>query len=429
MSTSTRVRPPNVPHAQAPGRDAALVWCKHARMEPPSPSSTSAPADLIVDLDDAVLRSRRSVKWGAAPTDVLPAWVAEMDFALDPAVEAAVQAAVTRGEVGYGAPRDLDVAAATAGFVARRYGWVVDPAQVVITADIMAAIALALRTVCPPGAVIVPTPAYPPFLEVVTWLGRELVTVILDPDEAHARLDLDAMEHALAAGARTILLCQPHNPWGRDFSTTELVGLRDLADRYGAHVISDEVHAPLTLGVARHVPYASIDGATTHTTTIMAASKGWNVPGLKSAQVIAGTAEDCARLIAAPLVANAGGSPLGAVASIAAYGGDDQWLDALCDRIRANRDLFIETLSQAAPQARARPLEATYLQWVDARAYGFANPAQVALERGRVLVNAGTTFGPGGAGHVRVNLATSPARVVEIARRLATSWEAQPGMP
>lgn len=377
----------------------------------------------IVDLTDGQLRLRADAKWSRAPEGCLAASVAEMDFALAEPVAAAVHEAVDRGSVGYPPPdASSGVPEALAGFAERRWGWTVDPSRVVLVPDTMGGVELVLRTLCDRAPVVVPTPAYPPFLDVVPQTGRELVTVALDPDAPVARLDLDAIDAALAAGARTVLLCQPHNPWGRVFGRDELVGLRDVVTRHGARVISDEVHAPLVLPGAAHLPYACVPGTAEHTVTVLSAAKGWNIPGLKSAQVVAGPG-DTARLRALPLVANHGSTALGQVAARAAYTEGEPWLDALVGRLDANRALFTTLVGEHLPRVRMRALEATYLAWLDARAYGLARPAQAAVEAGRVHPSDGAHFGPGGAGHVRVNLATAPARLRRIVEGLALAWE------
>ncbi len=376
---------------------------------------------MIVDLTDEQARRTLPLKWGQAPPGVLPAWVAEMDYALAPPVHEAVTRAVADGITGYpGSGRD--VGEALAGFAQRQWGWDLDPSRVVLVGDVMAGIGLALDTLCDPGPVVVPTPAYMPFLDVAQATGRERVDLPLDPDDEHATLDLDRLDALLAAGARTVLLSQPHNPWGRVFTRTELEGLRDVVLRHGARVISDEIHAPLVLEGAEHVPYLSVEGTADHAVTVLAASKAFNTAGLKCAQVVAPGREDARALSQVPLVRNCGLSPLGAVAARAAYTDGEAWLDALRRRLSAQRDLFEQLLATELPRARARRQEATYLAWVDARAHGHADPAERALRVGGVWVNAGPVFGPGNQGHVRVNLATSPERLREIVRRLATAW-------
>lgn len=381
----------------------------------------------IVDLTDEQLRARGGIKWSMPPADVLPAWVAESDVAPAPVIVEQLHALVERGDFGYpplGA--DTGVPEAFSQFARSRWGWSVDPARVVLTGDVMAGVLLALRTFCEKAPVVVPTPVYPPFLDVVPLAGLPLVTVPLDP-AAPAELDLDRIEDALAHGARTVLLCNPHNPWGRAFRRGELEALRDVVTRHGARVISDEIHAPLVLPGAQHVPYASLEGTADHVTTVLSASKAWNLPGLKCAQLVAGNDADLAALAALPFVANHGVATPGIAGTLAAYRDGLPWLDAWVARLGDNRDLFARLVAERLPGVRMRPLEATYLAWLDARALGFGgsdqpDPSEVALERGRVMVNDGRAFGPGGEGHVRVNLATAPERIERIVDALAHAW-------
>lgn len=375
------------------------------------------------DLTDDELRAAASVKWTWAPPDVLPAWVAEMDVRPCPAVADALAEALRRGTLGYPAPDShFGLPEATAAFLERRFGHRVDPALVFSCGDVMAGVRLVLETLCEPAPVVTPVPAYPPFLQIAGLTGRRLVTVPMATDAGRSTLDLDGIADALAAGARTVLLAQPHNPVGRAYRAEELQALRDVVLRHGARVISDEIHAPLMLPGATHVPYASIEGTAEHVTTLVAASKAWNTPGLKCAQVIAGNARDRATLDAAPLVANHGTSPLGVVATVAAYTDGEAWLDGLLEHLADRRDQFGELLTELLPQVSWIPPEATYLAWVDARATGPADVGAVALERGRVMVSGGSHFGSGYGGFARVNLATSAERLRRIVERLAVAW-------
>jgi cysteine-S-conjugate beta-lyase len=376
-------------------------------------------------LDDAWLRRSGSVKWTHPGPDVLPAWVAELDVALCPAVSRALHGAVGKGTTGYPAlDHDSGLPEATAGFLADRLGWTIDPAQVISTGDVMAGIMITLWTLCEPAAVVVPVPSYPPFLAAIGWTGRRLVTVpMLAPTaESDWRLDLERIEDALAAGARTVLLANPHNPTGRCFSPSELEGLRDVVLRHGARVISDEIHAPLTLPGAAHTPYATLDGVAEHVTSLVAASKAWNLPGLKNAQLIPGTAADAATLRAIPPVANHGASSLGVIASIAAYRHGPPWLDGLVEHLTARRSQLADLLATHLPQVTWQPPEATYLAWLDVRSTGLADPAGSALAGAKVMVNPGRTFGPGYRGFVRVNFGTSAERLERVVLALARAW-------
>src|SRR3954452_6834489 len=373
------------------------------------------------DIPDADLRQCWSVKWTLPPAGVLPAWVAEMDARPCPAVHEAVRTAVERGTFGH-PPFDAltDLREVFADFAAARYGWQVDPALVVSTGDVMAGVRFVLETLCERAPVVVPVPSYPPLLHVVPLTGREVLTV---PSlDASRRLNVDAVEAAFAAGARTLLLSNPHNPLGRAWSRQELEALRDAALRYGARVISDEIHAPLVLPGATHVPYAAIEGTAEHVTTVTSASKAWNMPGLKCAQLVTGTATDAKALAAVPHVANHGVSPLGLLATVAAYGAGGPWLERVVAALADRRAQLGRLLSERLPEVSWVAPEATYLAWPDVSRVGVLDPTAAALADGHVMVSRGPDFGPGYDGFVRLAFATSSERLERIVDGLATAW-------
>ncbi len=268
---------------------------------------------------------------------------------------------------------------------------------------------------------VMPVPAYAPQLEIAQLADRERVDLVLDPAAERAEIDLDRLASLFEAGARTLLLTQPHNPWGRVFTRAELEGVRDVVVAHGARVISDEIHAPLVLPGAEHISYLSLEGTEEHAIALVAASKAFNTAGLKCAQIIAPDEATRKALLDAPVAANDSWSPLGVVASVAAYTHGDPWLAALIERLDQQRTLLAELLAEHLPEARMRPLEGTYLAWLDLRAYGHADPAAVALTRGRVKLAPGHDYHPGLDGHVRLNIATSPDRLTEIIRRMASA--------
>lgn len=360
------------------------------------------------------LSARGSDKWSAYPPDVLPAWVAEMDYAPAPAVAAAVQAAVARGHLGYAPFPDHPIITgldeAFRGFAQRYWGW--GPPESVVVPGVVAGLRLVLETLCPPGPVVVPLPCYPPFRTVVELAGREAAYVALDPDAQTASLDLGAIEEAFANGARTFLLCSPHNPWGRVFTRRELEGLRDLAHQHGVMVVADEIHAPLALEGAEFVPYLTVDPAAV---SVISHSKSFNTPGLTCAQVVT---QDVERMRAIPLEATHGFTTLGVLAGTAAWRDSDLWLLTLRQRLGVLREDLADLLATHLPHARMRPLEGTYLAWLDLRAYGEEDPAGMAVQHG-VMLAPGQDYHPGLAGHVRLNLATSAIRLEQIVQRLA----------
>jgi cystathionine beta-lyase len=211
--------------------------------------------------------------------------------------------------------------------------------------------------------------------------------------------------------------CSPHNPLGRVWTRPELEELRDLAASYGVRVVADEIHGPLTLPGATFVPYLTVDPTAL---VVTSASKAFNTPGLHCAAVLTLDAGERDRLRGLPLPMNNLYSPLGMLAAVAAYERGDAWLAALVGRLTEQRALLGELLAEHLPRAWMRPLEATYLPWLDLRAYDIADPAALALEHG-VRPAPGSNFQPGLEGHVRLNVATSPARLTAMIERLGAA--------
>ena len=380
---------------------------------------------LIRDLTDDEARAALVCKWGEVDADVLPAWVAEMDYAVAEPITEALHRAVDAGMTGY--PRlggGGTLGAAYAGFAQRQFGHDVDPDQVVATVDVTAGVRLALDVAARPGALVMPVPGYAPQLDLAAITGRERCDLVVDVDAGRAELDLDLLDHHFRNGASALLLTQPHNPWGRVFTRAELEGVRDVVQRHDAFVVSDEIHAPLVLDGGEHVPYLAIEGTADHTVAVVAASKAFNVAGLKCAQLVTASPRLRDAIATAPMARNDSWSVLGVEATIAAYTDGDAWLDALRERLTAQRDLLVQLLAEHLPLARMRPVEATYLGWIDLRGYGHDDPAAVALERGRVRLAPGHDYQPGLVGHARLNFATSPARLTQVVQRLATALTA-----
>jgi cystathionine beta-lyase len=263
--------------------------------------------------------------------------------------------------------------------------------------------------------VVVPTPAYPPFFEIIELTGRPVVPVPLRRSASIDVLDLDAMDAALAAGAGAVLLCNPHNPTGRVFTREELGALAAVVDRHGARVVADEVHAPLVLDGRAHLPYASLsDVAAAHTVTVTSASKAFNLAGLKCAQVVTSNHADAARWRGLRVHEVPGSTPLGIAASTAAYRAGGPWLDGLVGYLAANRDRLATMLADELPAVRWHPAEATFLAWLDCTHLGLDDPARWFLDHARVAVSDGPPFGDGCEQMVRLNFATSRALLERI---------------
>ncbi|MET1060287.1 MAG: aminotransferase class I/II-fold pyridoxal phosphate-dependent enzyme [Nocardioides sp.] len=373
--------------------------------------------DVIRDLTDDEARVALPLKWGAVPVGTVPAWVAEMDIALAPAIADAVSDAVRAGTAGYPPYGDAGVGEALAGFAGRHWDQDLPPDAAVVVGDVIAGIRIVLDVLCPPGPVVVPLPCYPPFRDVVRLAGRELIPVTTDPDSDDASLDLTAVEDAFRAGGRTLLLCNPHNPLGRVARRAELEQLRDLAAGYGVRVVADEIHGPLALPGVAFTPYLTVDPGAVLVTS---ASKAFNTAGLHCAQVVTLSRGEQARLRGLPGPQNHAYSPLGMIAAAVAWRDCDAWLASLVRRLDDQRELLGTLLPDHLPKARMRPLEATYLAWLDLRAYGADEPAVDALAHG-VRVAPGGDYQPDLRGHVRLNVATTPERTTLAVQRLSAA--------
>lgn len=376
----------------------------------------------IVDLTDEEARRKLPLKWGV-PEGVIPAWVAEMDYAVDPMVLEPMQRMLADGITGYPIfGWDPALAESYATWSERHFGWAPEPEAVHPVVDVTAGVRVAIDVFSGPGGVVFPTPGYNAQHGLAQVTGREEHLLEVPTSADRAEIDLDRLDRLFAAGAQTLLLTQPHNPWGRVFSRAELEGIRDVVVRHGARVVSDEIHAPLALPGAEHVSYLSIEGTHDHAVAVVAASKAFNTAGLRCAQLVVPDAASQRRLMDQPMSRNDSYSCIGVTAARAAYDHGDGWLASLVERLDQQRTLLGELLAAHLPEVRMRPLEATYLAWLDTSAYGHDDAAAVALERGRVKVSSGTSYAPGTTCQVRLNFATSPARLTEIVERLAKAW-------
>lgn len=382
------------------------------------------------DVDPEVQRRRGSMKWSAYGPDVLPAWIAEMDFPLAPPIAAALTDAVARGCTGY-PPADAHtgVPAALSDWYAERYGYRMPAERVRLLPDLLRGVELTVEVFSPAGSpVVIPTPSYPPFFDAVRLAGRTPLEVPMSTASGRYELDLPAIDAALAAGAGTVILCSPHNPLGRVFSAGELGALAAVVGRRGARVIADEVHAPLIYPGGTFVPYASVDdGARDHSVTLTAASKGWNLPGLKCAQIVLTGTEDVARWDALSMLRTNGASTLGIAATVAAYRDGGGWLDDTVRYLDGNRRLLEDLLAEHLPSVRYALPAGTYLGWLDCMALGLADPAAAFLEHGRVAVSDGAAFGVAGRGRVRLNFATSRDLLTRIVAGLVAGATAERG--
>jgi cystathionine beta-lyase len=369
-------------------------------------------------LDARQLRRRRSYKWSAYPPDVLPAFVAEMDLPLSPAVTATLSAAVAAGDAGY-AREDL-LPIAFAGFARQQWSWEVDPDCAVLMPDTMSGVARAIEILTAPGdGVVFTPPVYGPFARTIERLGRKPVEAPMGYAAGCWQLDLEAIDAALAAGARAVLLCNPHNPTGAIPTAAELQALVELAAHRGAGIVSDEVHGPLALPGQQFTPLLKLGPS--RAITIFSASKAWNVPGLKCALAIGGDAAT-SRALNALAYELRHPSHLGVLAAAAAFdgaAGGDGWLEQVTRHLAVQHERARALLGELMPLIRPARAEASYLLWLDCRALNLGDaPATAFLERGRVALSPGLEFGTQGAGFARLNIGTSGPLLVEAVSRM-----------
>ncbi|KGJ77550.1 aspartate aminotransferase [Cryobacterium roopkundense] len=367
-----------------------------------------------------IRRERSSIKWTRFPADVLPLFVAEMDYTLAPNIVATLVERVQASDTGYlDGPGPL--APAFAGFALARWGWRVDPTHVHLATDVSVGIVEALRLVVPRGGrVAITPPVYPPFYELVDEVAGVVVEApLIEVDGAWA-LDLLALERAFASGIDAFLLCNPHNPHGIVFDHETLVRVARLAATHDVFVISDEIHAPLTHPGVTFTPFAPLaHEAGARAVTVTSASKGWNVAGVKCALIIA--ADDAVNelLNRLPEEVACRTSILGLHANIAAFSCSD-WLDNAIEQIVDNDRLLDSLLRENLPAVVYHRPQASYLAWLDLRQLGLGeSPYRRILDEARVALNDGECFGLGGSGFARLNLACSPDTLREAVARIA----------
>ncbi|HEU5222428.1 MAG TPA: aminotransferase class I/II-fold pyridoxal phosphate-dependent enzyme [Candidatus Lumbricidophila sp.] len=372
-----------------------------------------------------IARTRTSAKWRMYEPDVLPLPVAEMDFPLAEPIAKALHDAVDRSDTGYAAA-SRPLAESFASFALARHAWVVDPTQAISAADVSTAIIAALGAVTAPGdGVVICPPVYPPFFTYPGEVSARTVEVPLAGGiDGGWALDLPGLAAAFAAGATTMVLCNPHNPVGYVPSRAELAALADLAAAHQVTVIADEVHGPLTYAGATFTPFLTVsDAAREHGIAITSPSKAFNLAGLKAALIVTDGERGAAARRRLPYELEWQVGQFGAIGGIAAWTEGGEWLDGVLTSLDDNRKLLATELARVLPGVRYRIPDATYLAWLDLSVLGWGdNPAAHALTRGRVALSPGPDFGPAaGRGHARLNFACSPEIVIEALGRLAAA--------
>lgn len=379
---------------------------------------------VIPSLSD--LQTHRSEKWRAFPHEVLPLPVAEMDFPVAEPIREVLIEMVKASDLGYlGAIPELGTS--FAGFAKRRWNWDLNPSYVRTATDVGVGIVELLRIFTKPGdKVLFSSPIYQNFY---TWMRETSVEMVDVPylideqstDGTGFTHDWSGIEAAYKNGIKVHLVCSPHNPLGKVYTREDLLRIVDLAKKHGVIVIADEIHAPLTFKEQPFIPFLSLgQSAADVGIAVSAASKGWNIAGLKCAIIITQSEKMHEKLNELAPAMHYRASLLGAFATVAAFEKGEPWLDQAIEILDENRHLVGNLIASRVPSIKYAMPHCSYLAWLDLSALNLGeDPGAALIERAKVAFNSGHIYGPLGKSHVRLNFATSPAIITEAIERIA----------
>ncbi|HEY2491622.1 MAG TPA: MalY/PatB family protein [Paenibacillus sp.] len=351
-------------------------------------------------------------------TDVLPMWVADMDFAAPPAVLRALQQIIEHGVLGYTMQTD-SYYQAIVNWMKRRHQWDINKEWIMFSPGVVPALSIIVQAFTEPNdKVIIQTPVYPPFYSVVESHGRQLVQNPLLLEDGKYVMDYEGLEKLIDKDAKLLILCSPHNPNGRVWSQVELSRLAEICARHHILVVSDEIHADLLFEQGSHTPYALLSKETEQYSIICTSpSKTFNIAGLNTSNIIIPNPE-LRSIFEQAMQKYALGSinPFGLAATQAAYLEGEEWLDACLLYIQENMKYVISYIEKHIPELKVTMPEATYLLWIDFRALGIPSEelATLMLNKAKIAFNNGTFFGEQGEGFMRMNVAC-PREIVEEA--------------
>jgi cystathionine beta-lyase len=380
-------------------------------------------------LSAAEMHRSSRIKWRLFGDDVLPAWVADMDFPVAPPIHRAIRELVGRHDFGYHhVPLSPGLRDALVSRMAERFSWQIDPQRIVPLVNVLQGLDASVLLHSRRGeGVVLETPIYPPFLAAVERSGRRVVESSLVRGAHRYEIDFEHLRAMLDPDTRLLLLCNPHNPTGRVFEREELLALGELALEHDIIVVSDEIHADLAFPPRRHLPFATLGPELAERTiTLTSATKSFNLAGLPCAFAIFGS--DRVQQPFQELPPHVLGQPgiLDDAATHAAWTEGQPWLDEVVAYLLENRDLVMDFFARRLPDLRVLPPEATYMAWLDCRELGLpADPFNFFLEHARVALTRGSDFGAPGKGFVRMNFATSRTILLEILERMGAAVERQ----
>ena len=366
-----------------------------------------------------------AVKWDHCPSDdVIPMWVADMDFKAAPCIIDALKKRLEHGVFGYvNVPEEFYQS--IINWFNRRHNWSIDRDMIDYTTGVVPAISAVIKSITKPGEkVVVLTPIYNCFFSSIKNNGCEPVEIPLSLNEDYSySIDYDALEAALAADDTHVLLfCNPHNPAGRVWTRDELLKVNDICAKHNVTIISDEIHCEMVMPGVTYTPFASISQeAGSRCITCGSPSKSFNIAGLQAAFIVSNNAENKARINRAINVNEVCDiNPFGLEAFMAAYNHGESWIMQFNDYIAANFQLMRDMIEKELPSFHFTPIEGTYLAWVNIAQTGMTSTqvTKKILDDGKVLVNDGAIYGKAGEGFIRINLATRRAVVEEAAHRI-----------
>lgn len=359
-------------------------------------------------------RGTDSYKWDSAPeTDIIPLWVADMDFETFPGITEALQRRVAHGIFGYTRVPEAYYEAVCRWF-GKRHGWHINREDIIYTSGVVPAVSAVIKALTLPGdQVIVHGPVYNCFFSSIRNNGCEMVSnsLIYNKEELRYEIDFDDLERKLAhERARLMLLCNPHNPGGRVWTRDELTSVAELCRKYGVRIVSDEIHCELTLYDNEYVPFGSLPDELSHgSITCCSPSKAFNTAGLQIANIVCRDAEVRNRIDRAININEVCDvNPFGVIALQAAYSDEGyEWLTQLRKYISANYDLLLERFARELPKCKVMRMEGTYLAWIDCSELHISSDEieEMLMHENKVWVNAGSMYGTEGAAFIRINMA------------------------
>lgn len=390
---------------------------------------------MTYDLNERTRRQGTlSYKWDQGQQlfgdpEVLPLWVADMDFKCAPAIVRAVTDRAAESIYGY-TIRTKEYVDAITGWFQRRHDWAVDPSWLTDSPGVVPSLSLAVQSFTEPGdEVMLMSPVYNPFYDVITKNHRTPVECPLILNDNRYEMDYDLLEARMQQGAKLLLLCSPHNPGGRVWTKEELVRLGDLCVRYDVKVVADEIHCDIVFPEHRHFPFASLSPAfAERTITCLAASKTFNIPGLQASFTVISNPELKKRFDERIQALSIGSvNFFGPPATIAAYNESEPWLDAVLEYVFANHNFAVEYLSEHLPMITPIPSDGTYLLWVDCRALGLNSLElkELMYKDAKIAFNEGSQYGSNGEGFLRINLACPRDLLAEALNRFASAIQAR----